>query len=774
MVTKKSELYSTIKSCAASYIGTGSVLKSISPNWGLLGLVSIAVIINLPGLLGYILPTRDTMFMFQTFYFFYNDFFFSGDIPQWLPFGLYGVQSDNSIVAILSPATYLAGLTGYVAGIRDVLFLFHLAILFEEIIFLTGTYLVAGLIFRERGVAFIVSLVALCSSVLMVQFLLNFHIFSLLPLVIYLLLKAFRTFSWRYISLSMVVFIISFFGNPPYFIPIPALTVLVISIPLVISNLRKLPRFFRPSKVDLAVSALFFCIFLSIAALYFLFIKNAMDYTEGVYIGRDPVTLKTDLNTFLTYANDSGAVFKKFGALIFPYSYVLEDLTLHVGFITLLFASIGLLSMTSGVPLGFVAVIIFFGLFSMGGKTPLAEFLYNYFPMMDYFRHIRDVVSNYKLFIPLLAGYGLERVLRLSSQRRGLILAVEILSVLAMIIGGIVYSSALIPGEAYHAAAFSIVFAFVLFLLRYRFGVLSHTVHFLIACFLFQMLSYQILVTGVMHRIAKRVSPFDKAVVSVYDYDFQDARTETPFTKRAVEASRFINVTKINYAFAYNFLLWDPCDPDRRVDFMNKNVADYFKLKGARFVDIEPLNNTFGKRLQLPYDWDFMSSIGCVSSKLKLFRNPYFSSSLEESRIALMGTADTLILNGIDRELWPKLSTASPVTESVDGVITVKDFSANRLSLEVDTNGESGVWLYYADAFHPGWKASVNGRIRQVAQANIGFKALSLDPGKSRVELFFENEPSRSMGRIIAIIGIVFTAVILLTTFKMCFKRSSD
>lgn len=760
------------------------MLKKMQKLWlpldlGLLSLIAVVILINLPGLLGYILPTRDTMYMFQTFYFFYNDFFFSGDIPQWLPFGLYGVQSYNSIIAILSPATYFAGLIGYIIGIKNVLFLFHLSIVFEELFFIFGTYLLARLLFREKSVAFIVSLVALCGSVLMVQFLLNFHIYSLLPLVIYLLIKAFSTYSYRYIFLCMVIFIVSFFGNPPYFAPVPIITVLIIFISLFLSNLKNLSRFLRPSKIDLVASVLFFLIFLALTTMYYLFIRDAMNYTEGIYIGRDPVTLKTDLNTFLTYANDTSAVFEKFKGLVFPSAFILDDLTLHVGFVTLLFAFWGLFSIRRAVPFAFVAVILFFGIFSLGGHTPLAEFLYNYFPMMDYFRHIRDVVANYKLFIPLLAGFGLERFLGLvingNTKRRGLILIVEVMTAIAVLVGSVVYSISLMPGKTMHAVVVTAAFLIFLVLLRYRFKVLN-TIHFLIACFLFQMLSYQFLVIGTMSRISQRVSPVDMDVVSVYDYEYQNARTDFPNSKRALDGSAFINVTKINYAFVYNFLLWDPCDPVRRVDFINENVFDYFKLKRADFVDIDSRNNTFGKRLLLPRDWNFLSSIGCESNKLKLSKNVVFSDSLEESRTILRNfkEVDTkIVLNGVDEAYRSKWKPDSLLNNSEDEIINVMDFSANRLSLEVEIPEGSGAWLYYADAFHPGWEAYVNGKSRPVVQANIAFKAVFLDPGKSSIELFFKNEPAKSIGLFLIISGIIFTATVLLIMLKMCFSYTT-
>ncbi len=751
-----------------------SAARRLSVDPWLLSLVAIAVLINLPALLGYILPMHDTMFMFQTFYYFYNNLFVAGDIPRWLLFGLYGVQSDNSLIAILSPATYFVGAIGYVAGIKDVLFLFHLSLLVEELIFLFGIYLLAGCLFARKSTVFIVSLTALCGSFLMVQFLLNFHIYSMLPIMIYLLIKAFRTCSYRHIALSMLVFIISLFGNPPYFAPIPALAMLVVFVALFISSFKDLRGFLRPSKTDIIATVFFFSTFIVVAALYYWFISNAMNHTHGIYIGRDPVTLKTDLSTFLKYANDSA--FEKFKGLVWPSKFFFDDLTLHVGFVTLLFALFGLVTARRAISLSFVAVMVVFGLLSLGGKTPVAEFLYHHFPMMDYFRHIRDVVSNYKLFIPLLAGFGLERYLALvkngGDERRWLALAGEALSAAAVLAGSIVYSAGHGRAVLIYAAGATIVFLAALYLLRYRFGVLRHTVHFLIACFLFQMLSYQALANATMYSFAKRVLPIDKSVTSIHDYTYQDIRTELPYEKRVLDASAFLSVSRINYSFVYNFLLWDPCFPIKRIDFLNENVYEYFKLKQVELVDINPRNNTFGKRLLFPADRNFFNSIGCNSPKLKLFKNVVFSDSVKESgdMIREMPMVDrVIILNGVDEKERARWPSASPFTDNfARGKISVKGFSANRLSLEVEVGEKDGAWLYYADAFHPGWKAYVNGAGVPVAQANIAFKAIPLGPGNNSVELVFRDEPARTIGRVLILCGVIFTATVLAILCGMC------
>jgi hypothetical protein len=83
-----------------------------------------------------------------------------------------------------------------------------------------------------------------------------------------------------------------------------------------------------------------------------------------------------------------------------------------------------------------------------------------------------------------------------------------------------------------------------------------------------------------------------------------------------------------------------------------------------------------------------------------------------------------------DRRLVRPLSRGYPDAVSLKGQgIAVTHFSANRLRAKVDGVGPEGAWLVYADSFHPGWRATVDGRPQPVWRANMAFKAVFLPPG---------------------------------------------
>ncbi len=72
----------------------------------------------------------------------------------------------------------------------------------------------------------------------------------------------------------------------------------------------------------------------------------------------------------------------------------------------------------------------------------------------------------------------------------------------------------------------------------------------------------------------------------------------------------------------------------------------------------------------------------------------------------------------------------------------VTAWEADRLAIELEVPA-GGAWLYYADAWDPCWSATVNGVPREIARANLAYKALWLEGGAGRVE-FRATSPLRT------------------------------
>jgi hypothetical protein len=70
--------------------------------------------------------------------------------------------------------------------------------------------------------------------------------------------------------------------------------------------------------------------------------------------------------------------------------------------------------------------------------------------------------------------------------------------------------------------------------------------------------------------------------------------------------------------------------------------------------------------------------------------------------------------------------------------VRVSRFTLGELVADVDVTVPGGAWLLYADAWHPDWRASVNGEPVPVHEANLAFKAVRVPPGRSVVRMWFE------------------------------------
>src|SRR5207248_3902777 len=103
-----------------------------------------------------------------------------------------------------------------------------------------------------------------------------------------------------------------------------------------------------------------------------------------------------------------------------------SDYAIYVGPICVLLLLYSLLNIRRirerYVYLSWLACLILMTLFSLGPKTPVATFLYNYYPAMKYYRHVGYAIIYVTLFAPLLAGFGFDALIdRLSSFKKPIV-----------------------------------------------------------------------------------------------------------------------------------------------------------------------------------------------------------------------------------------------------------------------------------------------------------------------------------------------------------------
>lgn len=155
-----------------------------------------------------------------------------------------------------------------------------------------------------------------------------------------------------------------------------------------------------------------------------------------------------------------------------------------------------------------------------------------------------------------------------------------------------------------------------------------------------------------------------------------------------------------------------------------------------------------------------------LSSDIKIYR-------LESS--SRLGLADDIVITsddwdgheaalGILRESPDTLVVhdAPVLPGTASGSAEINEYSATRVSVTV--NSESETYLYLADAYYPGWRATVNGEDSPVYRANVMFRAVAVPAGESTV--IFEFVPRLWYN------AMIFGALIWIASIMLLFSLS--
>ena len=722
-------------------------------------MLAVLLLINIPYFFYDLVPRHDTSYVFQSFYFFYNELFLNNELTGWIPYHFFGVHSDINLMTSLSPSLAFVGLFGWLLRIKDVLFLFNVGIFLDQLILLLGTYLLSRTIFKKMATTIFVCLSVIGSTVLIMQIYWSFRIYYLLPLIFYFIHLFFRTYRPQYLLLSMFVFIISTSGNVPYMITVSLIALTVLSPFLFFTNIKSL-RLVKLSARDYYQSAFLLTLLIVVVGAHSYFILHSIDNSVITGGGRDPVTGEVSLETFLTWAGRLG--FDKFWNLIYPaYNGIetnREDISVYIGLIPLIFIVFGLVRARSVISIGFLSAVLVFFFLSLGGRT--AEFFYIFFPTARHFRHIGYVVPIFKFFLPFLAGFGVEKILTLSEVRdkasQTIPWAIEGLTAIVLVTESLLYIRSAESSASYiHLLGVLLALILLLFVLRVRVAYERYLPIFLIACLLLGVLGYQGLAAYKL-RLPKETLKSATAMVSEYGY--QDERGG-PFSERMKAASPYINSNWMRYNIAFGLYQYDPCEQQYWLSFANAYVANLFRALNLRagktggITIIESIDNRASNIDK------FTRIAGCNSPKLSLASRALRATSESEAFRLINEISDpleTLVL-----ELAPDEIPAGSGHRG-GGTIEVMDFRANGVKLEVDVTKPGGQWLYYADSWHPGWKAFINGRPVKVLRANIAFKAIRLEEGLNKVKFVFFNGYSSICAYIILLSGIILICAALI------------
>lgn len=753
--------------------------------WPEVAVVAILIVCNLPHAAGSVVPFHDQMTAFEIFYYFYDQVYFCGALPRWVPEFCYGAPAAPFQIGGLGPCDYLVLPLGRLLQVEDALQVFKFSLFLHELLFVGGILWWGRLCYRSAWTRFLIGAAAALTLSWWQQPWFNMDAFYLLPAVLALLTSFFRSVEPRRLYLAGIVLTCSMIGNVAYLAPLYVLLLAVFCVP----QFPSLWMRWRGRPVaQIAASWLrpTLGLLIVVAVVVVGYTADALRGLEILTEGRDAESGAVSVQYYLNFSRLSLAnAFFGYttGALLHA------DNTYYIGLLPLCLFGYALVAVRDRAFAGLAAATIGLAWFSVGGE--LTRWLYH-FPLMNLFRHVGLVHGIVKTLLLLAAGFGLDRLIGVVQgvpvpplpplRQRALVLLL-----FAELIGGDLYFSWR-PHDVevfdWHldwrplcALRVALYAAFGIGgLISWRSGRAAsrwlprrYSPLLVAIPFLFDVASFKAAMLLAIPRLTPELVA--RADFRVHPPAFRMFRTEEPPDERSrtlLEVlERPLPYLHRNYQISHALLGFDPCVPKFRTNLICRSVSRMLRAR-----DGHPTQ--WPKEDYVPqHDAAFMRSLGCHAPKLRFAPAVIYAADADEAKRIFAATADpfhTVVISGA--ATTPELPAESAAQAASS--ISVSQFAANRLVLQADNQTTSARWLVYADAAHPGWQAAVDGHPQAIAHANLGFKALLVPPGQSTIVLRFEPGARKYLGLAFAAIGCAFAAVASVVTAGALIRPRGD
>ena len=757
----------------------------------MLPLVALRIVL----LLGRRVPMgHDSLQYLQLEYTFWNEAAITGMPPQWMPFMTHGTLSN--VWVVISQGMLVGALTPFARFLDGVnfLYIYHAGLLFDEFALLLGCVLLGRRYFRSWAAVIFAAAAVTYTAASSTQPWYGFHLFYLLPLLLYCGDRAVRDASARYLFLFGLLGVATMLGNLPYFAPITAFTVLVFAAAAAAISPREvtptLKRLLRGLSWRHALALLIPVALLGIFQMYLGSSQHSIIYFN---VGRTQDGNVVALADFLTYGGYIS--FSKYLELFGRYSNNIDN-TIYSGVLMVPFALLAALRMRSRTSYTFALSSLVMVLFA-GGTMVSAAFFY-LFPMGDFYRHIGLAAPIAMMFLTLYAGFGVDvfwaetRASREKPIRERLHVWVPLLALcgaLLFILGERLQWWSVLditPWAGVPTANQPVIE-------RSQFNTALMKVLGLLGIYVVAFLATarwprQAAVLGVVVMAAhvgdvftrkyeleyERIPAASQEIVSLLDvrrYEFVPQRSQDyasnpryvalapvlfPPGEEPTFDQPYLRAIGEHGALYWNtesFIFFDAGASIFRSDHWLKDVDAFYNAVRPPSVLI-----TYGHRgFPIPQSNAYKHLTGFEFPKLQLFSRMHLldddvqvTSVLAEPEFAgdlILGSRQALapsldLLPAEARSLMVAAASVGDVGPAENdrlssGTIEVEDFVFDSLRLSVMNPGNDWALLYYADGWHENWQATVNGEATPVLRANLAYKAVPVPPGRSEVVLSF-------------------------------------
>ncbi|OSM01929.1 hypothetical protein MAIT1_01995 [Magnetofaba australis IT-1] len=356
------------------------------------------------------LPLHDSLFLVESFHYFYSHLAQHGELPYWIPALDYGVPATIQFFSAMEPSRVAVMALGLLLRIDDALLLVKIAFLLDQAILTLGVWLLARELFRQPGAVFLTTLAAAFVGqpwLLLVQF--NLGIVYLLPMQLFLVVRGCRLHSSGHLfaALALAPFAYYFVG----------LHLLILFIALLFARRahrwpwREMLRLNRARAAGLAL----LCVWAAICLGFYWHISQSTDFLHGQEGRVGPFV---PLSEYLTYSDPMIRLPRLLHLLGGAMDFTRVRVSGYTGWLPLLAFVYALLVVRSRLFLGFaLATLAAWGI-SAGGVIAALAYL---FPSMQLLRHLGHIGGIVQVLLIISAGFGLERLFRAAGRagRRG-------------------------------------------------------------------------------------------------------------------------------------------------------------------------------------------------------------------------------------------------------------------------------------------------------------------------------------------------------------------
>ncbi len=713
-------------------------------------------------------------------YYFLNNSIQSGEIAQWMPYMTHGTVANWWYYVQGGPLQSLLMLSGGLLSSVNFLYIFYLSIFTDLLLLTSGVWLLGKFLYQSLEAKFMTTGITVLSCIWFDQPWYNLHLFYLIPLTLYFFLKFFDSHKIPDLLIAGNISTLQLFGTLPYFAPIISLTLfLFLSTYLLVHKDKAWSTWNYCFKNKWAFPAFSLSLLVPMACNLIL-LKNGTGEIVNYNKGRSLDGTVT-LDGFLTYGRTTWdhwqEIFSRFSpALDYNVYFGILPLTALLFFLTRKPRRFIIPALTTTV------ILI---LFAEG--TFVSKLFYYIWPGMNYYRHLTLVLPMIKIFLCLLSGFAFEHLLtsQITSKKTilfistvlstGIVFSLFFYKVPSMFYSWLKSSERDMPyetsvwdltGISSHFLTTAIIYltAWIVFYLFLVWSSKANSRKRLVwFCLLFtfvELCYYQI--NHANHRLIN-LSPNQYQQLNFKPMPYiANRKIEATLTPRSEAWLNYFehlnsNPRAINWSIE-SFLFQDIFSSPYRTDHWLKPLELLMRSgHGSPSLDLsdKPPYYRESEFVVPESNKSILLASGVSRDKLVVFKRAYQACTEEEASKIIRHpdyNGTELILtdphpNGEEKdcqtvdEILQDQSKKPDPDESIlhSQKVNILSFSSDSLQIQVDnpSNDSGANWLYYADTWHPFWKAQVNKKDVKVYQANLAYKAIRLEPGSNKVQFRF-------------------------------------